>query len=55
MHNKLAPQQSGLGWISALPRNQAPAEFRETRLKPPDEEMIGESQLIETVGGPPSI
>jgi transposase len=33
LHNTLALEQSGLGWISALPWNQAPPEFRETPLE----------------------
>jgi hypothetical protein len=33
LHNTLQLEQSGLGWISALPWNQAPAEFRETPLE----------------------
>jgi len=33
LHNTLALQQSGLGWISALPWNQAPPEFRATPLE----------------------
>jgi len=33
LHNTLSLEESGLGWISALPWNQAPAEFRETPLE----------------------
>ena len=33
LYNTLALEESGLGWISALPWNQAPAEFRETPLE----------------------
>lgn len=33
LHNTLELEQSGLGWISALPWNQAPPEFRETALE----------------------
>jgi len=33
LHNTLELEQSGLGWISALPWNQAPQEFRETPLE----------------------
>jgi transposase len=33
LHNTLALEDSGLGWISALPWNQAPAEFRDTSLE----------------------
>src|SRR5215831_6023103 len=32
LHNTLTLEESGLGWISALPWNQAPAEFRQTPL-----------------------
>ena len=32
-YNTLALEESGLGWISALPWNQAPPEFRETPLE----------------------
>jgi transposase len=31
--NTLALDESGIGWVSALPWNQAPAEFRETPLE----------------------
>ena len=33
LYNTLALEESGLGWISALPWNQAPAELRETPLE----------------------
>ena len=33
LYNTLALEESGLGWISALPWNQAPAELRETQLE----------------------
>jgi transposase len=33
LYNSLALDQSGLGWIAALPWNQAPQEFRETPLE----------------------
>jgi len=33
LHNTLALEESGLGWISALPWNQAPPEFRATPLE----------------------
>jgi transposase len=33
LYNTLALEESGLGWISALPWNQAPAEFRQTPLE----------------------
>jgi transposase len=33
LYNTLALEESGLGWISALPWNQAPSEFRETPLE----------------------
>jgi transposase len=33
LYNSLALDKSGLGWISALPWNQAPQEFRETPLE----------------------
>ena len=33
LYNTLALDQSGVGWISALPWNQAPPEFRETPLE----------------------
>jgi transposase len=33
LHNTLALEESGLGWISALPWHQAPPEFRETPLE----------------------
>jgi transposase len=33
LYNTLALDESGIGWVSALPWNQAPAEFRETPLE----------------------
>jgi transposase len=33
LYNTLALDQSGVGWVSALPWNQAPAEFREMPLE----------------------
>jgi len=33
LYNTLALEESGVGWISALPWNQAPTEFRETPLE----------------------
>jgi transposase len=33
LHNTLLPDEAGVGWISALPWNQAPPEFREMPLE----------------------